>query len=509
MRAFLVIFAAIASTLSLGCTEANLQLYVNPDNPYLRMAVEGHVCAPPPVEEEVPYKVLFVVDTSGSTSTSDPTPPSGYSRRELAVRLAISEHADQENVSFAIITFSSEPRRQTFGFTRDLEILDGAADNIGLSQGGTNYSDTLWTGIDFILNDHRDLDPRTARRTHYIIFWLSDGEPTVGVTNISAIIPGVTFLRNSLAETAGGFAFNSFFIGGAQEESDGTAEALLRAMAAEGDGMFVDVAAGESFELDIDPAPMRREFELIEAFVANMATHYGATHPLADSDVDGLVDEYEIEIGTDPTKRDTDGDGVRDGLEGPMTGTDPLVADITCLEDDDRDGDGLLTCEELRLGTDPKSPDTDGDGLLDGAEILLGGFPLTADRGQDADLDGLGNIYELRAHLDPRIPNGPEDQKRWEYRYEILSAGGVSTAQPCYYIAVDNIGLYETLETDVGAKGDNPISVVVTFAPLDGGDERVYARYRTTARFILPDIREPVNGKIRPSPEEFVLLPTP
>ena len=404
---------------------------------------------------------------------------------------------------------SSEPRRQTFGFTRDLQTLDGAAGNIGLSQGGTNYSDTLWTAIDFILNDHRDLDPRTARRTHYIVFWLSDGEPTVGVTNASAIVPGISYLRDSLADTAGGFAFNSFFIGGAGEDPDGTAVALLRAMATEGNGSFVDVAAGESIALDIDPAPILREFELVEAFVANMAVHFGSVHPLADSDIDGLLDDYEIEIGTDPTKRDTDGDGVRDGLEGSISETSPLEADVTCKDNRDEDGDDLTACEELQLGTDPKNPDTDGDGVLDGAEILLGGFPLTSDRGQDADLDGLGNVYELRAHLDPRLPNTPEDQIRWQYRYEVFEAGGEAEAQPCYYIAVDNIGLFETLAADGREKGDNPISVMATFAPVDGGDERVYKRYRAASRFVLPDIREPVNGLIRPEPADFEVLPSP
>ena len=35
----------------------------------------------------------------------------------------------------------------------------------------------------------------------------------------------------------------------------------------------------------------------------------------------------------------------------------------------DSDGDGLLDEEEIRLGTDPNNPDTDGDGLLDGEEV--------------------------------------------------------------------------------------------------------------------------------------------
>jgi len=42
----------------------------------------------------------------------------------------------------------------------------------------------------------------------------------------------------------------------------------------------------------------------------------------------------------------------------------------------DSDGDGLSDEEEIRLGTDPFNPDTDGDGFLDGYEYLAGFDPL-------------------------------------------------------------------------------------------------------------------------------------
>ena len=54
------------------------------------------------------------------------------------------------------------------------------------------------------------------------------------------------------------------------------------------------------------------------------------------------------------------------------------------LPTDDRDGDGLTDERELLLGTDPDEPDTDQDGLLDGEEILGGTSPLSG----DSDLDG-------------------------------------------------------------------------------------------------------------------------
>ena len=89
-----------------------------------------------------------------------------------------------------------------------------------------------------------------------------------------------------------------------------------------------------------------------------------------DSDGDGLTDDQEAELGTDPDNRDTDGDGAADGWEHHH-GWDPL--------DDDTDDDGLLDGEEKDLGSDPLNADSDGDGYLDGDEVTEGSDPLDGD----------------------------------------------------------------------------------------------------------------------------------
>jgi hypothetical protein len=42
----------------------------------------------------------------------------------------------------------------------------------------------------------------------------------------------------------------------------------------------------------------------------------------------------------------------------------------------DSDGDGLTDEQEMLLGTDPFNADTDGDGFPDGLEVALGSDPL-------------------------------------------------------------------------------------------------------------------------------------
>ena len=57
----------------------------------------------------------------------------------------------------------------------------------------------------------------------------------------------------------------------------------------------------------------------------------------------------------------------------------------------DTDDDGLLDDEEVLLGTDPEHPDTDGDGVSDGIDLC----PLLADPDQlDLDGDGIGDLCD-------------------------------------------------------------------------------------------------------------------
>src|SRR5215207_3370239 len=91
----------------------------------------------------------------------------------------------------------------------------------------------------------------------------------------------------------------------------------------------------------------------------------------ADSDGDGLTDELETALGTDPLLLDSDADGVSDSDEIDFYGTDAL--------DPDTDDDELDDAEELlTYGTNPLLDDTDGDDVSDGEEVATGSDPLDA-----------------------------------------------------------------------------------------------------------------------------------
>lgn len=114
------------------------------------------------------------------------------------------------------------------------------------------------------------------------------------------------------------------------------------------------------------------------------------TDPLnPDTDGDGLNDGEEVnEYKTNPLNSDTDGDGLKDGAEVKDHKTDPLNKDT--------DGDGLTDGDEVnKYKTSPTNPDTDGDGLKDGEEVTTHGTdPLK----KDTDGDGLDDGAEVNTH---------------------------------------------------------------------------------------------------------------
>jgi Tol biopolymer transport system component len=118
---------------------------------------------------------------------------------------------------------------------------------------------------------------------------------------------------------------------------------------------------------------------------------------LQDTDGDGLTDQRETQIGTNPYNRDSDGDGLMDGEEVFRSGTNPLSPDS--------DGDGLNDGDEISRRTNALNPDTDGDKSRDGDEVRLGTDPLK----RDTDADGLDDGSENQTCPNPLNPDSDQD----------------------------------------------------------------------------------------------------
>jgi alpha-tubulin suppressor-like RCC1 family protein len=80
-----------------------------------------------------------------------------------------------------------------------------------------------------------------------------------------------------------------------------------------------------------------------------------------DVDRDGLDATREAQLGTDPTKADTNGDGIPDGA-AVQTGLSATNSDM--------DGDGVSNEDERDAGTNPFVSDTDGDTVSDMTDCM-------------------------------------------------------------------------------------------------------------------------------------------
>ena len=185
-----------------------------------------------------------------------------------------------------------------------------------------------------------------------------------------------------------------------------------------------------------------------------------------DRDADGLDDDEEASVGTDPLLTDTDGDGWSDRMEVFDTALDPLVFT-------DSDGDGLGDGDEILVyGSDPLDTETDGDGLEDGDEVFTHGTNPTL---ADTDGDGIDDPDELTALTDPTEPPAQvalfdDTSGEWHLR----SGDGSTTS--FYYGTPGDIPLMGDWDCD-------GIDTVGMFRPSNG-----YAYLRNSNDFGIADI---------------------
>ena len=152
---------------------------------------------------------------------------------------------------------------------------------------------------------------------------------------------------------------------------------------------------------------------------------FAAESKIEDSDGDGLSDQYEESIGTEPYLSDTDGDGINDGVEIGDNLNKPLNSDndryIDALDYDD-DNDGLPTILEGKKDTDKDGlkdyldADSDNDNISDGIEAGMlkkdDNFDLIDDAfdseqlgATDKNGDGINDNYKLPDYNGDGVPD--------------------------------------------------------------------------------------------------------
>ncbi|WP_437914387.1 hypothetical protein WME73_00395 [Sorangium sp. So ce302] len=220
----------------------------------------------------------------------------------------------------------------------------------------------------------------------------------------------------------------------------------------------------------------------------------------ADGDADGLSDDLEVFLGSDPEDRDTDNDGLLDGEE-PNPSDDGDGDDLPDVLDADSDGDGLFDGTEAgkdcadadtdaaaesctpdadggTTTTSVVNPDTDRGGQSDGDEDL--NHDGKVDEGEtdpndagddlgDRDGDGLSNSEETALGTDPDDADsdndGALDGEEVEPGVDTDEDGKINALDP----DSDGDGLLDGTELGKGCSHEDTDADAATCVP-DGDD---------------------------------------
>ena len=465
--------ASLLLALTFSCTESNFYIpQVVLEHPLdNKVSVTGGFCAEGADDLESYLKIMFIIDRSNSMRVTDKN-----NRRISAVQAVVNEFMDDQltlklraGVEIALITFWGDVAVHTRnklglpGFSNDGPKIMSALARTAETSSNTGYDKALATAFQILDTDMARLKDLSRPRSRYEIFFLSDGMPypdncTDETNSLRGAIGGAQRIKALQALYKVSVTFHTAFcsVDGmfttALSENDcrclgittppiaiwgdcGTITSsnfpsagavtytVLEQMAEKGGGTFRQFRNGDDINfLDFDFAEARRLFAMSNFVTSNLTARSNVDHVDADSDFDGLTDLEEIDIGTSPYRHDTDGDGFSDGMEWRfrLSGLDPLdPTDGQCNDLDriDADGDMLLDCEEMFIGTLRRSFDTDADGISDWVEFQAGGNPNSAgpltDHQMDADADAATSRGEAwSAAADRRRGRSGQDRLR-------------------------------------------------------------------------------------------------
>jgi hypothetical protein len=493
-----------------GLTLATSMILSGCSNPELeraqsrsKVALRGEFLTENPDVINFPIRIVLAIDCSGSMAGSDP-----YHRRIIAAENFIREYIDYESVKFDIVLWNNGITNRTNGFTRDL----GELQRVLSSYNNTSLTDYVGTinavEQDFLaeIGNMRNDNAQSANiaRMKCIVLFFSDGLPdTGGNVNIGDIYAAIEDMNDHLVEEQGValFNFHTFFLSTLLRPNVNdynTVVNLMTNMANIGNGIYTEFTTASTINfINIVDMRLTVEYQMKFVIACNLNVRPGNEIVGVDSDGDGLTDEEELDVdfnhngridpdevgrATDPTRRDTDGDGLSDYFERKLStidnALDPLDDnDSGCprgAETFDRDRDGLTDCEETIKGTRYNNPDTDRDGIPDGIEFNMGTNPLEQQYVMDSDFDGMPDWLEVQRHTNVKV-NDEKIRARYSYVYDIRDLGLIELNQGTEHESrrrrisfdITNIDIMNTLAADGRARGDNVIRFFIAEVPED------------------------------------------
>jgi len=435
-----------------------------------RTAFEGDVCVPVAAGDTFPVKVLFLVEGGNTVTASEVG----------AIINAIQKSAQRSstNVKFALAAYHVLAQGLAGSFVDSTQMLGQLVNYPAFQEvGPVSMRSALKLAKTILSGDMQTSCRGTVNRTRYLIVMIDTSPDTscdypalnAGLSTACTVLPtSLDCSKCELTEVTGEIKgleqqygagqvtiqpihlFDSSLVdGGTPTGPDQTVIDQNQVISTSGGGTtprVVDYTSLDAVLGAISFSSAQRDLTIKRffAFYRNALARGG--QQFVDSDGDGLSDEEEKAIGTNPLDPDTDGDGLGDGLER-AAGLDPFKDDISgiiqCNKFLDDDGDLLNECEERVIGTDPCVADTDGDGLSDFVEVISRSNPLVAEDLIDTDRDGASNADEVMAHTDP-LSNDGEYRADRGYVVQVSDADPTPDGRACYHVRATNVSLVAT-----------------------------------------------------------------
>jgi hypothetical protein len=426
-------------------------------------AVKSEFCTTPQANVITNLKTIFIVDRSGSNGSSTGTDPDKIKRFTPMLEF-VGSQVQSENIQWLLIPFNEDARvLPESGFTSDKEsFLEIIRDEIDDGDGGnTSYRNALNKAIATIQSD---IDAAKRRRpivsSSYVIFFVSDGKPgkleggifkPEKLIDVYGKVDELMAIRDFSDGLVDGIQLNTGFYTN-QLAADPEAVSVLTEMSRLGKGRFIPFTGVTSIDFRAFASLTRQSrLELKEVWAFNASGVWEDREFRKDIDGDGLSDPKELELGSSPDLKDSDGNGVRDGIEHQLyghpcnspncTGIPRQFAEcglqpITGYLDEDKDF--LNACEESLLRSSDINFDSTRQFVPD--EIIWRSglsFNSSGELQVDSDWDGITNYHEIKRGL----PIDENNANLAPFSQTQINLNRISSnqTQSCYNLQVDGL----------------------------------------------------------------------
>lgn len=511
-----------------------------PERPFSN---SGNICSIPALSSTDKVRILFVVDMSASNVAPGSLGEEGSDltgRRFDAIESFLQADCikDNENAKVALIGFANNAKLltgtscdknqfQEFDQIQDelqfFRAMDEQTSNdcSGSSPTGncTSFTTDYREGVNCaerIVNSDISTPDADDRKSFYMTFFLTDGEPKVANLDFSSTassqyraykaqtVETINRVRNRAEDDALGLQFQPIFYGGeylSRVDSTGgkqdLANDILTEMAEAGLTQYKLLnSIGDLNLCELMASGNRVPYRIKQFVVTNLTSAKIGTRLLADSDVDGIPDIYEEIRGFDPRnpRSMSPNNNLLDGACGGLGFA--LCNDTTAYRDcGTPNAIGLTRCEVNKLGlVNGLDSEPEPDSFLDIMELVKG-TALNDGVGVD-DGDSRSEFEELMMGRDPNVP---DDDTPLDYLVQFersLLANpivGCTPDQESIHYRIDQVPLVKTLATNF----DDPVSNQVPWLAHGENDNIVFIYYILTPanQQLRGELREQVYGQ--------------